>query len=339
MELDISRNALVDVAGLHHLAALETCSLRMNNLEDLHFDAPIPKLQAFDLSDNGLTVFGVSALPSLRKLFLDRNGIKSLEGLEERKHLEILSWREQCIAACPEIQYQHCHEIRSLYLSSTSFSSFAPFTPFLNLHTLELASTGLQALPNDFGLKCRNLRVLNLNYNAMHDIRSLVGIERLQKLYLAGNRLSRLRRTAAVLDRLATELTAVDLRNNPLTVGFYTPQAPTGDNEKRIILRERTTPRKDLDEDYEIGSARLHVLSKLDRDADTASRERLDEDTKLRRRVYEMLLVNACKSIQCLDGLEVDRQAVGKRDGVWERLLELGVLKEKQTPTDGDSSM
>ena len=83
-------------------------------------------------------------------------------------------------------------------------------------------------------------------------------------------------------------------------------------------------------------SADVYLLPRLDKEIDTISRERLDEDTKLRRRVYEMLLVNACKDLQHLDGLEVDRSIVGKKDGIWERLVELGVLREKDTTGDAN---
>lgn len=45
--------------------------------------------------------------------------------------------------------------------------------------------------------------------------------------------------------------------------------------------------------------------------------------------MYEMLVVCGCKRLRVLDGLEVDRRAVVRRDGVWERLREVGVLRVK----------
>ena len=302
-----------------------------NVLEALNFaiSVPLTKLKHLDASDNRLSFIDLAETPELRNLKLDRNAIASIESLDSVKHLETLSWREQTLVPAygfSEAQYQHCHEVRSLYLSGNPLSSFAPTTVFLNLQILELASAGLQTLSSDFGLRCPNLRTINLNYNAICDLRPLLGVVTLRKLFLAGNRVSRLRRSAAVIDRLGKALLELDLRNNPLTVGFYTPQDRSQD-EKRMVSRKSYAPREEAD--IGDGQWKAYLLPPLDGEADERSKERLDEDTKLRRRVYEMLIVNGCKNLERLDGLKVGRKAVDRKDATWERLLELGVLKEK----------
>lgn len=331
-ELDLQGNNLLHVRRLNALESLKTLNLSMNGLQDLSLDDSMPNLQTLNVSNNLLTRFDVSLSPSLRTLNLDRNAVSRVEGLTSHQHLETLSWRDQNVDSINDDCYQHCHDIRNLYLSSTSLSRLNTDVPFLNLNTLELASMGLQTLPEDFGLKCRNLRTLNINYNAIHDIHPLLGIARLQKLYLAGNRVSRLRRTAAVLDRLSTNLADLDLRNNPLTVGFYTPQN-TSAKESRLVLRDPlpsspSSSHTSTEED-DSATAQAYLLPPLDKHADETSRERLDEDTKLRRRVYEMLLVRSCRALRRLDGLDVERKVVGRRDAVWGRLMELGVLKAR----------
>ena len=270
-------------------------------------------------------------MPKLKVLDIDKNSVAQISNLNCLKQLETLSWREQKLdtaSSLSEIQYNECYEVRNLYLSGNPLSDFAPSTPFLNLHNLELASTGLQTLPLDFGLQCPNVRILNANYNAIHDLRPLLGIVKLEKMFLAGNRVSRLRRTAAVLDRVGKGLLEVDLRNNPLTVGFYTPQEPARE-EKRVIPHGRNSRASDQDAQHDLHEIGVYLLPNIDKAADNLSRERLDEATKLRRRVYEMLVINGCKTLERLDGLEVDREMVGRRDGVWERLIELGVLKAR----------
>ena len=288
------------------------------------------RLENFDISDNQLSFIDLAEVPNLKSLKLDRNSIASIESLDNLSRLETLSWREQKLFPAygfSEVQYQHWYEIRNLQLSGNVFSLFAPSATFLNLQTLELASTGLQALSPDFGLKCPNLRTLNLNYNAIRDLRPLLRIFKLQKLFIAGNRVCRLRRTAAVLDRLGDHLAELDLRNNPLTVGFYTPQDSSREERQMVphtppILVER--------ENVETREAKAYLLPPLDTHLDESSKERLDEDTKLRRRVYEMLVVNSCKKLEYLDGLKVNRGGVSGKDDVWKRLSELGVLKEKK---------
>ncbi len=283
------------------------------------------------MSNNRLSFLEVAAMPKLKNLHIDKNSIAQIENLNCLKQLEILSWREQRLdpaSSLSEIQYNDCYESRNLYLSGNLLSDFAPSTPFLNLHYLEIASTGLQSLPPDVGLQCPNIRILNANYNAIHDLRPLLGILKLEKLFLAGNRVSRLRRTAAVLDRVGKGLLEADLRNNALTVGFYTPQEPARE-EKRVVPHGGKSRIRDDETEHDLRNSVAYLLPALDKAADNLSRERLDEDTKLRRRVYEMLVINGCKNLERLDGLEVDREMVGRRDGIWERLIDLGVLKAK----------
>ena len=288
-------------------------------------NAPFRCLERLDLSGNDLTSFSLHNLPALSELILDNNAVPNIERIQYSASLRTVSWRNQ---RCSEpLHYDACDEVHHLYLSGNTISSFTPQTPFLNLQILELASTGLQTLSEDFGLKCPNLRTINLNYNALRDLRPLLNITRLQRLYLAGNRISRLRRTVAVLERLAPALLELDLRNNPLTVGFYTPPDPQNNTEeKRMVLQGR---RRDETTGETSVKDMKYLLPPLDGGADASSRDRLDEDTKLRRRVYEMLTVHACKKLQRLDGLGVERSAVGRKDGVCERLIELGVLRSK----------
>lgn len=283
-------------------------------------------MEVLEIFDNNITSLDLLHLPYLKRLNVDRNSISHIKSLHGHKHIQSLSWRDQCSNSGP--QYQQSHELRKLYLSSNTFSYFAPTLSFLNLQRLEISSTGLQTLSSDFGLKCPNLRVVNFNYNALRDLRPLLGITHLESLSLAGNRISRLRRTVAVLDRIGKQLVEVDLRSNPLTVGFYTPQTSVRE-ERRMITQKDMHGSEGKDEDYEFKSAKSHLLPPNDKEFDDASRERLDEDTKLRRRVFEMLVVNACKGLERLDGLEIDRRTVAKRDDIWDRLLELGVLKTK----------
>lgn len=292
-------------------------------------------MEHLNISNNRLSFIDLAEVPKLKTLKLDKNSIASIESLSSLKYLETLSWREQTLVPAygfSEVQYQHCHEVRNLYLSGNTVSSFAPSTSFLNLQNLELASTGLQSLSYDFGLRCPNLRTLNLNYNALRDLRPLLGIVKLRRLFLAGNRVSRLRRTAAVLDRLGKDLLELDLRNNPLTVGFYTPQDASRD-EKQVVSCKFKIPTDGVDTEGRDWNS--YLLPPLEGEVDERSKERLDEDTKLRRRVYEMLIVNGCKNLERLDGLQVDRRKVGGRDDIWDRLLELGVLKEKDAKDMG----
>lgn len=184
----------------------------------------------------------------------------------------------------------------------------------------------------------------------MRDLRPLIGIIRLERLYLAGNRVGRLRRTAGVLERVGKVLGVLDLRANAITEGFYISghqssgseaESSRGSGERSMVLSQRRAPEQrgimsmDQPQANNIASQGVdagmqHLLPLLDASADASSRQRLDEDTALRRRVYELLVVYSCPKLEKLDGLTPPaRGEVTRRDGTWDRLIELGVLRSK----------
>lgn len=74
------------------------------------------------------------------------------------------------------------------------------------LQYLELAGCRLTGLP-DMGRLMPNLRVLNLNYNFLEDVRALEGLRRLQKLSLIGSRVG----STKALIRLGEQLGDVEM--------------------------------------------------------------------------------------------------------------------------------
>jgi protein NUD1 len=203
-----------------------------------------------------------------------------------------------------------CYEVRKLFLSGNKIQELDLKRVFLNLQYLEIASAGLQKVPHDMGIMMPNLRTLNLNYNAISDITPLVGMIRLRKLLVVGNRLSRLRKSANVLSSFG-HLGTVDMRNNPLTIGFYPPIMDDGlavrDNSTDIMIREP------------------HEVASADKEKDEPFKRLLDIGTQLRRRLYEMLVVQG-GSTKKLDGLEVDRTTLLQHDDVWRKLVDMGIL-------------
>lgn len=262
-----------------------------------------------------LEVMDVSLYPNLRLLYLDRNRLVRVNGLLGTKHLDSLSLREQQEGSSLDLTFlNEAFEVRKLFLSGNYLPSFAPTVDYLNLQYLELANCGLESLPIEFGQMMSNIRVLNLNFNALRDIRPLIGIVRLKRLHLAGNRLFRLRKTANVLAQFST-LSRVDLRNNPLTLGFYPPVT-----EKRIVVRPS------LDEDSENVVLDQFILADADKEKDAAYAGRLDMETRMRRRVFEMLTLGGCTRLRILDGLKVDRVSMEIRDKVWQALSAAGLV-------------
>lgn len=424
-KLDLSGNDIHTIQNLDALHGIETIDLRKNQMQEFTVRRPLRRLDILKLSGNRLGQLDLSVFPSLRVLYVDCNHLSTIEKLEDCRFLDTLSMREQSIpsndpSGSPgyaepipvNLNLGKVSSIRKLFLSSNFLSAdtLRPDTPILSLQLLDLASCTLEALPEQFGETFSNLKTLNLNFNALPDINGLRGIKRLNRLTLVGNRIARLRRMCKVLAEIGGahgSLTRVDLRGNPITVGFYPPpvsgsgkpqQRHTGNNAtQRDLIKhkaddddvlDRSLPyigggkdiarhlsyhsnnyidyppldaheeqneaennEKEVDDPYTVPFA--------DPFADAKYQAHLDEPTRLRRRVIELMIQNATSGrLTYLDGLpqcsspddnEINDDDGGghvgpgdahvhahegavrvKKDWVWNRLEQLGVLRKKE---------
>lgn len=259
--------------------------------------------------------------PRLETLYADNNCLMHIAGLQSLRYLRTLSARDQLLnneadaTECVSNLMQNC-EVRNLYISLNVTRGLEISQHLLNLQRLELASMGLQELPSTFGQLTPNIRSINLNFNSIKDLRPLLNIKRLNEVLLAGNKLERLRANVLVLGKLAT-LTKLDWRDNPLTLRFY---ASTSENR---IMSLRCKPAEEQHMDR-------FVLPPGDAEADEQHLSRLDFETRIRRRVTEMMLANLCGSLRELDGMPFDKARVLVKDEIWERMLQLGVIQRKQ---------
>ncbi|KAF8864794.1 hypothetical protein BDZ45DRAFT_573230, partial [Acephala macrosclerotiorum] len=312
-ELDLAGNRIRDVCNIQELRCLSSLNLENNCLSDMSIDASdaLWALSDLRLSDNDLTTIDVSHFPNLHLLFLDRNRLKTITGLLKTK-IDSLSMREQQDSFNLDLSFlSEVFEVRKLFLSGNYLGSFEPQVEFMNLQYLELANCGLDWLPNNFGLMVANTRVLNLNFNALKDLKPLLGIRRLKKLHLAGNRILRLRTTARVLGHFPS-LTLTDMRGNPLTVGWYPPMEET----RMVLSGEHSAEPQDH-----------FVLGIADRERDETYVRRLDMQTRMLRRTFEILVLGDCPRLRVFDGLDVDMSVVIRKDSTWHALVNAGVLK------------
>ncbi|KAK4992557.1 Protein nud1 [Elasticomyces elasticus] len=336
--LDVARNKIINVRGLNGLTSLRSLCLDDNVLTSFGSDtshSQFTKLQSLSLQRNDLEELDLTSCPALRVLNIDGNRVATIRGLTIPKFLETLSMRSQRLATdnSPIDILALPIDVRFLYLSNNTIPSLSLPHTLLNLQHLELASCGLHSLPSDFGLKVPNLRTLNLNFNSLKDIRPLLNISRLGELHIAGNRLDRLRKSIAVLGKMSN-LKTLDMRDNPFTLGLY---APTTTAASQAIVSTRAT-KQDVAEDDDSAvdvAAQQYLLPAINVDADAEHHLRLDDDTKLRRRVYEILLAG-CKELEYCDGLSLDRSRIMIKDGTWEKLVRLGIVKRSASGS-GDS--
>jgi len=316
-DLDMKNNNITDVRNLYCLRSLSALDLEDNRLSDFSTSEAMGGLRYLKLSGNNLENIDVSMFPNLRLLYLDRNRLNIVSGLLKTKYLDSLSLREQQDGTVIDKSFlSDACEVRKLFLSGNFLGTFEPLVDFLNLQYLELANCGIETLPDDFGHVVPNTRVLNLNFNALRDIKPLVGIARLKKLHLAGNRLARLRSTACVLAQFPT-MSLADLRGNPLTLGFYP-----------AVTESRMVSRQEMEEE-EVQAQDSFTLASADRGKDDKYVACLDMETRMLRRVYEVMILSNCRRIKTLDGLEIHKSLLQSKDKVWEALVQAGVFEPR----------
>lgn len=319
--LDLSKNRLGEVRNIGCLPRLKELDVSSNVLQgfDTDFQGKDVALEQLRLSHNELQVIGLKHMPMLRYLELDGNKINDIPGLSTAYNLEVLSVREQAGGSqILDLVLSTPNECRTIRLSSNSVVNGTfklPTLPQNNLRELEIAACGITEFPQEFGTSFPNCRYLNANFNAVKDITPLRKMAHLSHLLLAKNRVKRLRRTCLVLSRLGC-LERVDLRDNPLTVGFYSPVSGTPDTKSSLSEARYHLPEGSPTED----SSWVKVL---------------DEVTGLRRRTIELLLVDHCTKLVQLDGLTLCRKRLSNKDDTWTRLTNQGVLVKSSSSPPG----
>ncbi|KAK1147770.1 Protein nud1 [Aspergillus melleus] len=354
--LDLSANQLSELGLSESLLALRSLKLSSNKLHNL--DASLfPSLSLLYVDQNSLTT--VSELGQCHNLDV----FSAREQMISNDHNA--GFFDVDLGLVKDIRKVF------LSSNKLSLQTLSPSVPLLSLQLLDAAACSIQTLPVDFALNFPNVKVLNLNFNSLSSINELVGVNCLSRLALAGNCLSRLRRLCQVLSRVGrtnkgkvSTLQKLDIRGNPLTLRFYPhpvrgngrPESPRklkatdtqparSDNvgldlpsvladfgrrgemiQSAIGEDEDDIPEKDVEIDDP------YTLPPADPQADQKYLAHLDEPTRLRRRILElMLFVGTGGSVKLLDGLEL-RPALEEGSDMsvaWTKLEKLGVLKKK----------
>jgi Leucine-rich repeat (LRR) protein len=290
VDLDVSGNQICSIKGLESMDSLRTLNINKNPFsEPFEVAAMMPRLKHLSLRSCGLMTLDVSHFTNLRTLEVDNNSLTAITGLDDLKKLDLLSMCAQDLDEGSRIEiFDTPMEAQTVRLSRNTIPDLQLNHAFMSVKHIDLSDTGLTILPSNFGTQLPNLRTLDLSYNGLKDIRPLAPLRGLVSLKLTGCRIERLRKTVATVGKLG-KLLKLDIKDNPLTQGFYGPDS----SEDRIY------------------------------------KGKLDEQTAVRRRTYELLMAYSCKCEGfMLDGLEFDAAAAVAKDHIWERLVELGVLRQ-----------
>ncbi|KAF8349237.1 hypothetical protein F5887DRAFT_945111 [Amanita rubescens] len=199
--LNLSKNRLMSIEGLASLQSLIALNVDSNRVDKLETGGTMPKLRILRISGNRLQELNAASFPNLRTLYADNNSLVTLVKLDRLSKLENLSLRNQRGRAL-NIQTRDVRDVKRLYLSGNAIKSGFFEEHCYNLVYLELAACRLTALPEELAMLVPNLRVLNLNYNFLEDIRALEGLTRLRKLSIIGSRVQGTRALIRVVQRM-----------------------------------------------------------------------------------------------------------------------------------------
>ncbi|KAI0161232.1 hypothetical protein GGR57DRAFT_454057 [Xylariaceae sp. FL1272] len=322
VELDLENNQISSFKNCDQLTCLTTLNLQNNHLGGLILrdNVCLTGLRQLKISDNEWKSFDLAVTPALRLLYADRNRISSITGMQSCRRLDSLSLREQKGDEILDTAFlNYACEVRKLFLSGNRLSSFNPTRDFLNLQYLELANCGLQSLIPELGQMLPNLRVLNINFNAIESLDPLCCIPRLKRLFAAGNRLVESGLVANSLAQLP-HLSRLDLRDNGMTLGFYPP------TQTHIPHPDANQP-----DSFTLPDADVNRYEKF--------AKRNDLRTRMRKRIYDLVLLGRLSQLKMLDGLPTVSDIGSKRDDVWEALVEAGIVaSDHQDDQSSDES-
>ncbi|KAG8754656.1 hypothetical protein FRC14_004860 [Serendipita sp. 396] len=306
--LDLSRNRLETVKGLHTLSKVNFVNLDENAITRLDIGGIMSGLRCFRLSDNRLEgTLDVRQLVNVKILYADRNRLRGLIHTEKLKRLETLSLRYQggngLVVSAKDVR-----DVRRLYLSGNPMSEWFLDEPCYNLIYLELADCKLTRIPKEIGRVIPNVRVLNLNYNFVSELEGLEQLRRLKKVSMIG---SHLRGTKGIVRAMRgmSELEMVDFRMNPCTVSWYVP----------LLAEESQKGNADADEEKDEWAG-----------LDAKFRRGLPDELYAGRLVYRGMLMEGCERLKMIDGLRVSE---GERDKARELLAR--VQQQDVTGTGG----
>ena len=308
-KIDLGSNEIRSIRNLHRLTSLEDLDVSHNQLVTLPGKIEVPgSLRTLRAAENSIEEFNLSDYTGIKIVDLDKNQVTTVCGLEEAYGLESLSLRGQVsVSDLVSNILSTPNECRELLLSSNLVPEGMfelPQLPQCNLRKLELSNCGISLLPIGFGELFLNCRSLNLNFNGLGDLSTLRGMHKLTVLEIARNRIKRMRRTCLVLSRFK-RLTKLDVRDNPLSLGFYPPQQSSAADHRPEVYYNNLRRRIGKDDEW-MGL--------------------LDETTKLKRRTIELLLADRCPNLRALDGADFVGQGVLKTDPTWDILMHKGVL-------------
>jgi Leucine-rich repeat (LRR) protein len=332
IDLDLNNNMIYTVDPLDALPHLEKFNLERNEINSFNHGTKRKhmRLREINLKTNSIMSFEFYDFPVLQVLDLDDNLIMSaacLRELSRARSLIKLSLRNQ-----QESRQGHKNVLldtmmnmrghfQELYLSENSTSenkgiiAMPSKLKHRNIRVLEMATCAITRLPLHFGQYFPACHTMNLNHNHIDDIAELRGLEAVEKLLLANNKLDK-PKTVAHLK--LPELRILDLRDNTFNQGWYNKMYGG-----RAAPVKEIPPGTEAPGDYELPG-------RID-DMKTRWFKRLPDIVQLKRLFIGLLLARSFPTLAEVDGAYWDGQHyITHKNSIMASLGEHGMLGPKR---------
>ncbi|KAL2088945.1 hypothetical protein ACEWY4_015844 [Coilia grayii] len=147
---------------------------------------------------------------NVTKIDLQKNRLKHVHGISQLANLAELNLSRNEIVDFPQ-EIRDLHQLKTLYINQNNIKCIPldVFPSLQNLQFLKLSTNRLVELPSDIN-QCQSLTYLNVSNNCLKDLQALVGLAKLQDLYVEKNRLTDLP------EELFENLTMFKATGNPL---------------------------------------------------------------------------------------------------------------------------
>jgi len=207
--LDLSGNAIRDLAPLSYLSNLKQLDLDHNAVNNLSALSPLAALETLDVSYNDLsTVIPLSGCTALKVLDISNNTIADLAGLSGLTGLTDLNASYNALADVSQLS--GCAVLKELDISNNVLTDISALSALKGLEYLNFSRNQVTALPA-WEKGCA-LVTIDGSYNQVTTVASLAGYAHLNNILMDYNQISSVNALAS-----CPHLVSVSVYGNPVS--------------------------------------------------------------------------------------------------------------------------
>ncbi len=182
--LDLSNNAIRNIAPLAALQKLQEINLSRNALNDLSALSALTALRSLDVSHNNLASLSpITVLAGLEHLNAANNALSDLSGLQKLTKITYLDLSNN--TASDILPLSGCAELMNLNISANGLTDISVLAGLTKLQTLNFANNQVTELPK-WSTDCALVNI-DGSYNHISTLEPLKGLKKLNNVFMDYN--------------------------------------------------------------------------------------------------------------------------------------------------------